>query len=94
MKDSRVKDETEIEITISLGPKEFKMPSVLNKTEEEAKLELLKLGFLYSNIEVLDKYDEDYAPDQIIEQYPAAGTTVNGEIAIKIYKNSYKGEEE
>ncbi len=93
-KDSRVKDETEIELTISLGPKEFKMPSVLNKTEEEAKLELLKLGFLYSNIEVLDKYDEDYAPDQIIEQYPAAGTTVNGEIAIKIYKNSYKGEEE
>lgn len=92
-KDSRVKDDTEIEITISLGPKEFKMPSVLNKTVEEAKIELLKLGFLYDNIIVKSKYDQDYAPDQIIDQDPAAGEKVNSEIAIIIYKNDYMGEE-
>ena len=68
------------------------MPNVLNKTDLEATLELLKAGFLYENIEVLEKYDEDYAPGQIIEQYPAAGDTVNAEIGIKIYINTYEGD--
>ncbi|MBO5210818.1 MAG: PASTA domain-containing protein [Clostridia bacterium] len=92
-KNSEVAKDTEIEIVISLGRKEFKMPNVLNKTDIEAKLELLKAGFLYENIEVLEKYDEDYAPGQIIEQYPAAGDTVNAEIGIKIYINTYEGDE-
>ncbi len=92
-KDSEVPKGTEIEIVISLGRKEFKMPNVLNKTEMEAKLELLKAGFLYENIEPLYRYDEDSAPGQIIEQYPAAGDTVNAEIAIKIYINTYEGDD-
>ncbi len=93
VKGSSVKKDTEIQVIISLGPKEFKMPSVLNRTEDEAKLELLKQGFLYQNIEVLEKYDEEYAPGQIIEQYPAAGETVNADIGIKIYINTYEGDE-
>ncbi len=93
IKGSSVKKDTEIEIVISLGPKDFKMPSVLNMTEQEAKLELLKAGFLYANIEVLEKYDEDFAPEQIIEQYPAVGEKVNAEIGIKIYINTYEGDD-
>ena len=93
IKGSSVKKDTEIEVVISLGPKDFKMPSVLNMTEQEAKLELLKAGFLYANIEVLEKYDEEYAPEQIIEQYPAVGETVNAEAGIKIYVNTYEGDE-
>ncbi len=92
-KGSRVKDETEIEIVISLGPKEFKMPNILNKSEIEAKLELLKSGFLYVNIEVLPKYDEDFAPGQVIEQFPEAGEKVNADIGVTIYINDYDGEE-
>ena len=92
VKGTSVKKETKIEVIISLGPKEFKMPSVLNRTEDEAKLELLKQGFLYQNIEVLEKYDEEYAPGQIIEQYPIAGETVNADISIKIYVNTYEGD--
>ena len=91
-KDTEVQKDTKIEVVISLGRKDFKMPNVLNKTDLEAKLELLKAGFLYENIEVLEKYDEDYAPGQIIEQYPAAGDTVNAEIGIKIYINTYEGD--
>ena len=68
------------------------MPNVVGLDEQTAKLELLKAGFLYENIEVLEKYDEDYAPGQIIEQYPAAGDTVNAEIGIKIYINTYEGD--
>ena len=93
IKGSSVKKDTEIEVVISLGPKDFKMPSVLNMTEQEAKLELLKAGFLYANIEVLEKYDEEYAPEQIIEQYPAVGEMVNAEVGIKIYVNTYEGDE-
>lgn len=91
-KGTSVKKETEIELVISLGSKEFKMPNVLNKNETDAKLELLKAGFLYPNIEVLEKYDEDYAPGQVIEQYPIAGEKVNANIAVKIYINTYEGD--
>ena len=92
-KGSSVKKETEIELVISLGYKEFKMPNVLNKDEINAKLELLKSGFLYPNIEVLEKYDEDYEPGQVIEQYPAAGEMVNANIGVKIYINKYEGDD-
>lgn len=93
-KDSRVKKDTEIEVVISLGKQEFKMPSVLNMTKEEAIIALLKAGFLYENIDdTLEKYDEEYAPNVIIEQYPAAGDTVNADIAIKIYTNTYEGDD-
>ena len=92
-KGSSVKKETEIELVISLGYKEFKMPNVLNKDEINAKLELLKSGFLYPNIEVLKKYDEDYEPGQVIEQYPAAGEMVNANIGVKIYINKYEGDD-
>ena len=39
-------------------------------------MELLKQGFLYSNIEVLEKYDPDKKAGVIIEQVPAKGTSV------------------
>ena len=94
VKGTSVKKDTEIELVISLGPKDFKMPSVLNKNETEAKLELLKSGFLYENIEVLEKYDEAYTPNQIIEQYPAPGAQVHANMSVKIYINTYQGDEE
>lgn len=93
-KGSQVKKETEIEVTISLGPKEFKMPSLINLTRDQAILALLKAGFLYENIEFLEKYDEDFTPNQVIEQYPVAGEKVNSDIGIKIYINTYEGEVE
>lgn len=82
---------TKIEVVISLGPKEIKMPSVIGLTENEAKLELLKQGFLYSNIEVLEKYDPDKKPGVIIEQVPEKGKSVSTDIAVTIYINTYEG---
>lgn len=92
-KDSEVEKETKIEVTISLGSKEFKMPKLAGLTEQEAKLELLKLGFLYENIQVKDKYDEDSQPDVILEQNPAVDAIVNNDMVVEIYKNKYQGEE-
>lgn len=88
-----VENETEIQITISLGPKELTVANVVGLDEMSAKLELLKQGFLYSNIEVVEKYDSDAQPGIVLEQDPAYGDTVTAESYIKIYVNSYKGDE-
>lgn len=90
---SNVKRETKIEFTISLGSKEFKMPNVVGLDEQTAKLELLKAGFLYQNIEVLEKYDENSEPNVILEQTPEYSKKVNADMVIKIYKNTYIGDE-
>ena len=83
--------DTKIELTISLGPKEIKIANVLGLDETNAKLELLKLGFLYDNIEVAEKYDEDHDPGVVLEQEPKYGTQVSADSAVKIYINSYTG---
>lgn len=91
---TQVEKDTVVEITISLGPKEVKIASVKGYDEKTAKLELLKQGFLYSNIEVLEKFDQDGAPGAVLDQEPKAGTSVSTDIAVKIYINSYEGEEQ
>lgn len=92
-KNSQVEKDTVINLTISLGPSTIKIANVKGLDEQSAKLELLKQGFLYSNIEVLEKYDESSAPGVIIEQEPKASSSVSTEIAVKIYINTYTGEE-
>ena len=83
--------DTKIELTISLGPKEIKIANVKGLDENSAKIELLKQGFLYDNIEVLEKYDEDREPGTVIEQEPKYGTQISAEAPVKIYINSYGG---
>lgn len=85
--------DTKIELVISLGPKEVKIANVIGLDEVNAKLELLKQGFMYDNIEVLEKYDEDMEPGVVIEQSPNNNTLTSTEAVVKIYVNSYKGEE-
>lgn len=84
---------TKIELVISLGPKEIKIANLKGLTEDEAKLELLKQGFLYNNIEVEEKYDADREPGVVIDQSPKYATSVSTDIAVKIYINAYKGED-
>lgn len=90
---SDVVRDTKIELVISLGSKEIKIANVKGLDEQSAKLELLKQGFIYDNIEILEKYDEDAEPGVVLSQEPAYGSTVNTDIAVKIYINSYEGEE-
>lgn len=88
-----VERDTKIELVISLGVQEVKVANLSGLSETEAKLELLKLGFLYENIEVLEKYDEDKKPETVVDQSPKYGEKVNVDTAVKIYINSYKGDE-
>ena len=84
--------DTKIEVIISLGAKEFNIANVKGLSEQEAKLELLKQGFLYENIKVLEKYDEDSDAGVVLEQMPKFGESVNAEAVVEIYINSYKGD--
>ncbi len=92
--EQNVEKDTEIAVTISLGPKEIKIANVLDLEESAAKLELLKQGFLYENIEVVGKYDPDEEPGVVLDQEPKYGEVVNAEIMVRIYVNSYEGGED
>lgn len=90
---TQVEKDTVVEITISLGKKEIEMPSVMNLTEQEAKLELLKRGFLYENIEILDEYDDKALPGVVLKQEPKVKSKVSRDQKVQIFINSYKGDE-
>lgn len=90
---STVKNETEIQVTISLGPKEFKMKDVTGLDENSAILELLKQGFLYDNIIVETREDSTKEPETVITQFPEKNEKVTHESVIRIEVNSYKLEE-
>lgn len=90
---SEVENETVISFVISLGPREFKIANVVGLDENSAKIELLKQGFLYENIEVVDMYDSERKPGVVLEQTPEYGSSVNSDIAVRIYVNSYEGEQ-
>lgn len=84
--------DTKIELVISLGPDEIKIANLSGLKETEAKIELLKQGFLYDNIEVLEKYDEDREPGVVLDQTPQFGDTVSPDSKVTIYLNSYEGD--
>lgn len=87
----RKEHNTPIEVTISLGRSEFNMPNVINLTETEAKLELLKRGLLYDNIEIASAYDTDKAPGAVIKQFPEANRKINTETRVTLHINTYEG---
>lgn len=88
---SKVTENTVIELTISLGSKEFAVANVIGSTKENAVIDLLRQGFLYENIEIQEKYDVDQKPNVVIEQSVKAGTKVNAESEISIVVNTYDG---
>jgi len=96
---SEVERGTDINLVVSLGPQNIKMPNLIGMKEDEAVLELLKLGFMYEFInsdasKQYVKYDEDSNPEVVIAQYPEYGAAVTADIAVEFYVNSYKGEVE
>ena len=82
-----------IKLVISLGSYKTKVPNVAGYTEEEALIELLKAGFSYDSIHVVDKYDESELPSVAIETSPAQNEQVNTDEGITLYINSYNGPE-
>lgn len=79
---------TSIDITISLGSKEIKMPNLIGKDKESAKIELLKAGFLYQNIKFISSSGKPSG--KVTEQDPAGGSKVSAEdkvtVAVALYE--------
>lgn len=87
---SQVEHETEIQLVISLGPAQIKVPDVTGLDELSAKVELLRQGFLYENIIVEDKSDSEAEYGIVLEQIPEYSELVSPDSIVKIYVNSYK----
>lgn len=85
--------DTKIELVISLGPTEVKMPNLIGMDKNSAIMELLKLGFLYESINADgQKYDEAAQPGVVLSQEPGYGTSVSTDISVELFINSYEGE--
>lgn len=82
-----------VEITISLGAKDMKMPDLSGLTEDQARIELLKLGLLYNNIEIIDEYDSDSKPGIVLRQDPKRDEVITAEAYVRVFVNSYEGED-
>lgn len=91
---TEVTKNTEVSVVISLGPSSVKIKDLEGLTPDEALLVLLKQGFMYENIEFIDKYDSDALPGVVLEQKPKYGEEVGIESVIEVYVNSYKGKDE
>lgn len=85
---------TEIQLTISLGPKTFGVANVIGYTEEKAILELLKQGILYDNIDIDRVYNTEEKPGVVLKQTPEFGTKISAEDTVQIQINDYTGEDD
>ena len=78
-----------VKLKISLGSSSVSMPNLSGMTEEEAIIELMKMGFFYDSITVMETYDTDAAAEKVVETDPKAGVTVNPAGSVKIFVNTY-----
>ena len=85
---------TEIQLTVSMGPQEINITNVIGLDENEAKMELLKQGFIYENIHVEEFSDSEAKYGKIVKQEPEFGTSTNTDIAVTIYVNIENKEED
>lgn len=85
---------TVVEVTISLGPKDIKMPDLTGLTPDQAKIILLRIGILYDNIEIVDEYDSEAKPGIVLRQDPQRDKVINTEAKVKVFVNSYEGEDD
>lgn len=81
-----------IQVKISLGSEWATMPDLSGLTADEAVIELMRLGFFYESINVMETYDTAAQPEVIIETDPAAGDEINVATGVKIFVNTYKEE--
>lgn len=77
--DQSVKKGTNIQVVLSLGPRTVAVPDLTGKTVDEAKFELLKMGFDINNINVLEVYDGNASKpvNTVVGIEPGIGTRVD-----------------
>ncbi len=85
-----VKRDTQIDLIVSAGPAELKMPDLSGKSQIDAYITLLELGFSKENIEFVEKYDDTKPPQLVISTEIATGSKVSRYAKIIVFINSYE----
>jgi len=65
-----------VQLTISLGPEEIPLPSLISKTENEARNVLIELGLHNDQIEIIQDF-ADQPEGTVVDQDPAVDTLIN-----------------
>lgn len=86
--DQSVKKGTEIKLKVSAGSRKITVPNVIGKTEKDAVYELLKKGFLFDNIQILETHDTSKPDGQVIATEPAAKTKISRNAGVVVRVNS------
>ncbi len=74
-----------INVKISLGASTVAIPGTRGMSEEQAVLELMKLGFNYNNIVIKEKYDKDIPAGMVATTMPEQGTAVSIHSIVYVY---------
>lgn len=74
-----------INVKISLGSSTVAIPATRAMSEEQAVLELMKLGFNYNNIIVKEKFDDSVPAGSVATTMPEQGTAVSIHSIIYVY---------
>lgn len=72
-----VKKGSTVDVVVSRGIQEIEVPSIINKTENEAEIILEKAGLKPG--EVRHQYSDEYPVGYVIDQNPKAGIKVTGD---------------
>ncbi|MBQ0111051.1 MAG: PASTA domain-containing protein [Oscillospiraceae bacterium] len=88
-KGQAAKRDTEIALTISLGPSSFKLPSSLKgMKKDQAHIKLLEMGIEPSCIDFVGKYSDTPQKEQVVmETSPALGSEINTDTPITVFYN-------
>ena len=85
-----LKRNSEIKVKISLGSSTVVVPATRGMSQEQAVMELVKLGINYNNIVVKDKYDESMGAELVVATTPEQGTSISIHSKVYLYVNSIK----
>lgn len=88
--DQTVKKGAQIKVTISAGASKVSLPDLAGKTKDEATLELLKRGFIYENIKVLNVYDASVPTGVVVATEPEAKSKISRSAGVVLRINAYE----
>ncbi len=89
-KDTNAPKDTEISFVISLGPKEFKLPTSLKgKNKTDAYIKMLEMGIEPSSIDFIEKFGDTATKESVVlETTPALGSTITTDTKITVFINT------
>lgn len=86
---SRIKEGRTVEVYMSLGPEKAIVPDLLGQTPRVAALTLEQQGLIVGK--VIHVNDDKSEPEEILSQYPVAGTELIGSKIVNLVVNSTLG---